>query len=127
MSYLEKATNLQEMIAQGKTMEAFEKYYHPEVRVIEPVGEPREGKEAQRAALYTWEESVQETHGAGCNAITANEETGVTTAETWVDVTFKHGGRMKMEEVAVQKWQGDQIIEERFYYHVPQEMLDMAQ
>ena len=38
--------------------------------------------------------------------------------ESWMDVTMKDGKRNKMEEVAVQKWKGDQIIHERFYYNV---------
>ena len=39
--------------------------------------------------------------------------------EAWVDVTFKDGNRMKLEEVAVQQWDGDQIIRKRFYYNAP--------
>ena len=33
-----------------------------------------------------------------------------------MDVTFKDGNRVQMEQVAVQKWAGDQIVHERFYY-----------
>ena len=47
------------------------------------------------------------------------KEAGVTIVESWMEATFKDGNRMKMEEVAVQKWQGDQIIHERFYYNMP--------
>ena len=42
---------------------------------------------------------------------------GITMVEAWADVTFQDGNRMKLEEIARQKWQGDQIIEERFYYN----------
>ena len=38
--------------------------------------------------------------------------------ESWMDVTLKDGKRNMMEEVAVQKWKGDQIIHERFYYNM---------
>ena len=119
MTYLEKATALQEMIAQGQSAAALDQFYHPDVRVIEPVGDVREGIEAQRKALTDWASSIGQMHGGGCTAITANEAAGITTAETWVDVTFKEGGRMKLEEVAVQKWKGEHIIEERFYYNAP--------
>ena len=57
---------------------------------------------------------------AGTKSITANEEDATTCCEVWFDITFKEGGRMKMEEVGVQKWRGDQIIEERFYYNMPE-------
>jgi len=54
----------------------------------------------------------------GVTAITSNEETCVTMVESWMDITFKDGNRMKMEEVAVQTWKDDQIIRERFYYNM---------
>ena len=117
---MEKARDLYERMSQGQTMEVFEQYYHPNVRVIEvPTNEVREGKEAQRKAIEGWYNQVEEQHGGGVGAITANEEDGITTVESWMDITFKEGGRMKMEEVAVQKWQDGQIIEEKFYYNMP--------
>lgn len=120
MSYLELAQNFQALQGQGQTMEAFEKYYAENCTVIEmPTGERREGKDAQRKAIQDWFESVEEMHGGGVKSITANEETGTTCCEVWFDVSFKGHGRMKMEEVGVQQWEGDKIVEERFYYNMP--------
>ena len=120
MSYLENAQELQQMIGQGQMMEALDKFYHDDVTVTEVAnGEVRHGKEAQRKAIEGWQGMVKEIHGGGCDSICSDEENGVTTAETWVDVTFREGGRMKMSEVAVRKWQDDQIIDEKFYYNMP--------
>lgn len=120
MSVLENAQKLQQMLGEGKVMEAFEELYHENVQVYEmPTGEHRNGKDAQRKAIEGWMGMVQEHHGGGCNSITANEDTGITCAETWTDFTPKEGDRMKMQEVAVQKWQDGQIIEEKFYYNMP--------
>lgn len=120
MSYLEKAREFQAMQSQGQTMEAFEKYYAEDCKIVEmPTGEVRQGKDAQRKAIIGWFDTVEEAHGGGVNAITANEEQGTTCCEVWFDITFKGAGRMKMEEVAVQQWKGDQIVEERFYYNMP--------
>ena len=122
MSVLENAQKLQEMCGQGQMDDAFEKFYHNDVKVIEaPTGEVREGKDAQRAAIAQWKNMVKEIHGGGINSICADEANNTSTAETWVDVTFQDGNRMKMEEVAVQKWQDGQIIEEKFYYHLPKQ------
>ena len=108
------------MMAQNQTWEAFEKYYAENVVVIEvPTGERREGKAAQRKAIEQWFGMVQEVHGGGVGAITADEENCVTMAETWMDITFQGGHRTKMSEVAVQKWEGDQIVQESFYYNAP--------
>lgn len=117
MSLLEKAQDLQNLIGEGKSIEGFEKHYHENVTVVEPTGEPRKGKAAQRAAIQQWFGMVQEFHAGGCTSVSSNEEAGVTTAETWMDVTFQGGKRVKMEEVAVQKWEDGQIIHERFYYN----------
>ena len=119
MSYLQKAQELQAMIGQGKSMEALDQFYHDEVVVIDGTEEPRNGKEAQRTAVQQWMEMVKEIHGGGVGAITADEENGITTAESWIEISMKDGNRVKMEEVAVQKWQGDKIIHERFYYSLP--------
>ena len=122
MSVLENAKNLQQMMAEGNAWDAFEKYYHDDVTVIEvPNGETRKGKDAQRKAIQDWFGMVEEHHGAGVNSVCSDEEAGISTAETWMDITFKGGNRMKMSEVAVQKWKDDQIIEEKFYYHMPQQ------
>ena len=37
-----------------------------------------------------------------------------------LDVRHLQGwGRMKMGQVFVKKWEGDQIVYERFYYNIP--------
>ncbi len=118
-SYLEKAQDLYAMCGEGKMMDAFEKYYHDDVVMIEATGETTEGKAANREREMKWMENVQEMHGFGHTATTANEEDKVTMCESWMEVTFKDGNRMKLEQVAVQRWEGDHIIHERFYYNAP--------
>ncbi len=119
MSYLQKAKEMYDMIIGGQMMEAFEKYYHEDVVKVEATGDVRESKAKNREFEIQFFSSIQEFHGGGVTSITSNEETGQTAVESWMDVTYKDGNRMKMEEVAVQKWDGDQIVHERFYYNMP--------
>ncbi|MCF8369490.1 MAG: hypothetical protein K9G76_10645 [Bacteroidales bacterium] len=119
MSYLEKVTAMYKMIEEGKMMEAFEKYYHKDVVMIEATGDVREGKDKNREFELQFMGSIKDIHGSGTTGITSNEKTGVTMVESWMDTTFQDGSRMKMEEVAVQYWKGDFIIKERFYYNMP--------
>ena len=119
MSCLANAVKLQEMMGQGQMMEAFEQFYHDNVVVVDGNMPPRNGKDAQREALNEWQKTVKEVHAAGIGAITANEETNTSCVESWMEATFADGKRVKMEEVAVQKWDGDKIIHERFYYTMP--------
>lgn len=117
MTYLERAKELYRMLGEGKMMDAFEKFYHKNVVMIEATGESFSGKDRNRERMHEWEESVQEMHGGETENIASNEKDGVTMVKSWADVTFKGGQRMKMEEIAVQKWKGDKIIRERFYYN----------
>ena len=115
---LDRATDMYAMIGEGKMLEAFDLYYHDDVVMQEPSGEPRRGKEANRAFHEQWMSNVDERHGGGTTAITSNEDDNITIVETWSDVTY-NGKRMKMEEVAVQRWKDDKIVHERFYYTMP--------
>ncbi len=119
MSLLQRVKDIQDKVFSGQLLDAFEEYYHEDVVMIEPTGDVRKGKDTNREAEKKFLASVQEWHGGGVNAITANEEEGITMVESWMDVTFQGGHRTKMEQIARQKWQDNQVIEERFYYNVP--------
>ncbi|WP_343031278.1 SnoaL-like domain-containing protein, partial [Xanthovirga aplysinae] len=46
-----------------------------------------------------------------CNCV------GNTAMVEWsMDVTFRDGNRKKLNQVAVQTWKGDKIVNEHFYY-----------
>lgn len=118
MSYLERETELQTMVNTGQLMEAFEKFYAEDVVLEEPSGEKFEGKEAARAHEVEFLGKVQEFHGAGIKKITANESDATTMAEVWMEVTFKGmDAPIKLEQVAVKQWEGDQVKHERFYFN----------
>jgi ketosteroid isomerase-like protein len=117
MSYIGKAKDIYEMLGQGKMIDAFEKYYHQDVVMVEATGEVRKGKDYNREFEKKFLGSIKEFHGFGVNSITSNETDAVTSVESWMEVTFVDGNKVKMEQVAVQRWKGDQIIHERFYYN----------
>lgn len=118
MTYLERANDLYAMMDAGKVMEAFEKYYHEDVLIVEATGETRKGKDAQRKAINDWMSAVEEMHGGETEWVTSNEEEAVTMVQSSTDVTM-NGERSAMSEVAVQQWKGDQIIREEFFYFIP--------
>jgi ketosteroid isomerase-like protein len=121
MTYLERAQDLYDKMQSGQVMEAFEAYYHEDVVVVEPTGEEREGKEAQRKAIREWMDAVEEMHGGATEFVTSNEDDAVTMVQSFTDVTM-NGQRTPFREIAVQQWDGDQIIREEFFYYVPEEM-----
>ena len=119
MSYSAKAKDIYTKLFSGQLLDAFDQYYHNDVVMIEATGDKRIGKATNREYEVQFLESVKEWHGGGVVGITSDEEAGITMVESWIEVTFQNSFRTKMEQVARQKWQGEQIIEERFYYNAP--------
>ncbi len=116
MNYKALAKELYDMIYSGQLLEGFEKFYHEDV-VMEEVGEePRIGKSANRAYEEKFVASVKEIHGGGIDAITSDEENAITMVESWMDVTFKDDTRVMLRQVAVAKWDGAMIRQEKFYH-----------
>lgn len=116
MTYKQKSQELHDMVFSGQLMEAFEKFYHNDVVMVEVGEEPRHGKDANREYEKKFLSMVKEFHGAGITAIASDEESAHVLIESWMDVTFGDGNRVKLEQVSVQKWDGDQIVSERFYH-----------
>ena len=116
MTNLERAKDLYSRVAQGQLMDAFETYYAENVVMTEPRG-TREGKDACRKAEEEFLASVETFHGMDVTAFAADEEKGKVLIEVQMDVTFKGGQRVQMEQVAVQTWVNGQIAHERFYYN----------
>ncbi len=104
---------LNAMIRQGKSLEAFERFYADDVVMMEN-DEAFEGKEVNRKREQEFFGSVKEVHEAGIGATAVNGD--ISFCEQFFDITFKDGNRMKMQEVAVRTWRDGKIIKERFYY-----------
>lgn len=115
MTYYQKAKDLFKMIEEGKLLEALDKYYNDKVIIITDEGKIRNGKsEAQEYDARLLKE-IEEVLGGGVETIAADEQRGITMVEFWIELKFKNGYKKKIEEVAVQQWEEDLIIEEKFY------------
>jgi molybdenum-dependent DNA-binding transcriptional regulator ModE len=115
MTYKEKAQDIYSMMASGQLMDAFEKYYAENIVMTEPRG-TREGKSTCREYEKNFLASIEDFHGLDVKSVTSDEDNGVTTVVSVMDVTLKGMGRVQMEQAAVQEWDGDQIKKETFYY-----------
>ena len=117
MNLKEKIEELNQMILTGKQMDAFEKYYHEDVVMQENSNPPTVGKSANRERELQAMQMIEAFHGAEVKSVAVGDN--VTTSEWEMDVTYKGAPRMKMSQVAVQKWKDGKIINERFYYSMP--------
>lgn len=116
MTNLERAQDLYQQVGSGNIMAAFEQYYADNVVMQEPRGS-REGKEACRISEQQFLESVEAFHGMEIKAIAEDSSKGKVLIEVAMDITFKGGHRMTMEQVSAQQWENGQIVHERFYYN----------
>lgn len=116
MTNLEHAKALYGQVMQGQLLEAFDHYYAENVIMEEPRGS-RSGKSECRAYEEQFLSSVQEFHGMEIKSIAEDAEKGKVLIEVTMDVTFKDGNRVNMEQVAVQQWENGKIVHERFYYN----------
>lgn len=106
--------SMNQMILQGKGIEAFEKYYHHDVVMQENNNEPTVGKDANRERELQIMKAVQEFHGAEMKGVAIGDN--ISMVEWGFDVTYLSGPRLKINQVAVQRWKDGKIIHERFYY-----------
>ncbi|HTJ53031.1 MAG TPA: SnoaL-like domain-containing protein [Cyclobacteriaceae bacterium] len=111
---LEKISDLNDMVLQGKALEAFEKYYHDDVIMQENENLPTVGKEANRKREEEFFASITEFRGAKPIKVTVGE--GITMVEWYYDYTHKHWGVKNYTQVSTQEWKDGKIVKEKFYY-----------
>ena len=110
----ERAAALIAMVEEGKYVEAIEAFYAEDATMQENNDPPRGGRDK----LVEGERKTLAAHSA---ARTLPGSTFVVEGDyaviRWVFVfTRKDGTSFRMEELAHQRWRGDRIVEERFYY-----------
>ena len=113
-NFVERERDLNEMILAGKALEGFEKHYAEGVVMQENSEEPRVGKAANRAYEEQFFSSLEEVHGVELRSSGAGEQ--VTFSEWTFDVTFQGGERKQLEQAVVRRWEGGQVVHERFYH-----------
>jgi hypothetical protein len=106
---------LNQMILEGKGMEAFEKFYADDCVMHEPGMPPCIGKAANRKREHDFLEMVEAVHDGKLVASALGD--GVSFSEWRFEMTLKGMPRQTMEQVARRTWKDGRIVDERFYYH----------
>jgi hypothetical protein len=104
------------LLAEGRSLEALERYYAPEVAVFENRELARAGKafclESERNALLRQPEPPRHK----LSKLAVNEADGHAFLESVVRFSAADGRPMRLEQVSVQTWERGLIVAERFYY-----------
>jgi predicted SnoaL-like aldol condensation-catalyzing enzyme len=102
------------LVEQGHYLEAIEQYYAPDASMQENSEAPRRGRDT----LIAYERAVI----AACSAMrTLPVDSWLIDGDFvvihWVfEFTRLSGRTMRIDELAHQRWQGEKIVEERFFY-----------
>jgi ketosteroid isomerase-like protein len=105
---------LNQMILEGKAMEAFERFYADDVVMQENSDEPFQGKDTNRQRELDFFSKVEQVHELKTGATAASGD--VSFSEWDYDITFKGGSRIRWSQVAVRRWKDGKVVHERFYY-----------
>ncbi len=104
---------LNDLIACGKALEAFEQFYADDVVMEEGTSERHEGKNANRTRERQFFGSVKEVHAVELLSAATGEN--VSFSEWRFDLTFKGGTRVTFSQVARRRWENGKVKHERFY------------
>jgi ketosteroid isomerase-like protein len=119
MTTTEVAEKLVQYCREGKHLDAINELYADDIVSREAKGSPMELAEGKQAVLGKseyWHNSVEEIHS---NEVSDPVVTGNFFAVTMeLDVTYKEGGRMPMNEIAVYEVKDGKIIAEQFFYNM---------
>ena len=102
------------VVVGGDHVRAIRDFYTADATMRENLAEPRRGREALMANEQKALDRVAEviTHQPSVVALDGDH-----VAINWVfDFVGKDGVKRRLEEVALQRWEGDRIAEERFFY-----------
>jgi ketosteroid isomerase-like protein len=102
------------MVVDGKHDQAIEDFYTPDASMQENLDPPRVGRDG----LVARERAVMASFKSiGTECVRPFFVNGDHVVIRWVfEFQRADGGKMRMEELAHQRWQGEKIVEERFYY-----------
>ncbi|WP_027137549.1 nuclear transport factor 2 family protein [Gaetbulibacter saemankumensis] len=111
---IEKISDVNDLILQGKALEAFETYYHDDVIMQENDHAACVGKSLNREREKAFFDAIEEFKCAKPLKVTIGEQT--TMVEWELHYVHKEYGEKRYSQVAVQEWREGKIIKEKFYY-----------
>ncbi|MDU0343095.1 nuclear transport factor 2 family protein [Bosea rubneri] len=102
------------VVVSGDHVGAIRDFYTEGASMQENLGEPRRGREALMAHEAKALARLERMHTHPPRALVVDGDRVVV---HWVfDAIGKDGSARRLEELAIQRWEGDRIAEERFFY-----------
>ena len=106
--------DLNSLVLEGRIMDAFEKYYHPDVAMQENELPPVISKEANRQRELEFLSNLTDFRKAEVRGVGIGD--GISFVIWNYDYTHKEWGVKNYSQVSVQQWKDGKIIREQFIY-----------
>jgi len=107
------------MVEAGRFVEAIQEFYTPQASMQENVQPPRQGLETLVAGERRVLASFKEVRTLPVETFFVDGDRSVI---RWVfEFVAPDGRSFRQDELAYQRWEGDRIVEERFYYDPAQQ------
>lgn len=114
MDIKQKVDKLNDMILNGKALEAFEEFYHEDIVMSENGQDERVGKAASRDFEKDFFSKITAFNGAEVKNVAIGDN--VSMVEMFMDYEHSEWGHKVFTQVAVQEWKDGLIIRETFYH-----------
>lgn len=113
MSTLELDDQLNTLIVQGKSVDAFQKFYAEDVVAQENDEPERKGRDAWMRARQEMEKNLTKFDAR----VLAHAANGDTSFSEWeYNIELAGMGAMRIVQVAVRRWKNGRVVRERFYH-----------
>jgi hypothetical protein len=106
--------HLNDLVINGKLMEAFETYYHDDVSMQENENSPVVGKASNRERELQFLNNIVEFRKASVKNKAVGDNVSFVVWE--YDYTHREWGVRNYAQVSVQHWKDGKIIREQFFY-----------
>ena len=106
---------LNNLVLEGKLLEAFDHYYHDDVQMQENELPATISKQANRQREIEFLNNITEFRKAEVKGFAVGDDISFV---IWsYDYTHKEWGERKYTQISVQEWQDGKIISEKFVYN----------
>ena len=113
MSTTSRVHELITRVEQGRILEAMDEFYADDVVMQESNGTATAGKAANLERERAFFGSITDARTRALDVAVDGDRAAI----NWLfEYTGADGRRYRMDEVALQRWRGDRIVHERFYY-----------
>ena len=113
---IKNISDLNDLLMQGESLEAFERFYHEEVVIQINDEAPVKGKATNRKIQEMEMNNTVEFKSAKPLKVTIGEQT--TMVEWHINYEHKVYGERNYTQVAVQDWKEGLIVKEKLYYGI---------